>query len=108
MIILPKDKFKKEALEGKLGQYNKRLKPFAYMLPDMARQYPKYLDSLYKSIITERLLEKGVVNTFELANELLESHGFFDADRYNNAAGVIDDYCKTGGINTSKGSLLEK
>jgi len=112
-IILPEDESIKGALEKKLEEYkrrlNKSIEKEPCMHPELLSQVdPTYIDSLYKVVITEKLLKEGVVDTFELSKEIVRDYGFFNVSGYNNAAGVIDDYCKTGGKNTSKGSLLEK
>jgi hypothetical protein len=104
-ITLPEDELIINALEKKLGEYEGRLKPFEYVHPEEARKNSHYIDALYKSIILKKLFEAGSVGTFELAEDIAKNQGFFYEDKYNNAAGVIDDYCKTGGKNTSKGSF---
>lgn len=47
------------------------------------------------------------MNTWELSIEMDDTYGTdFSVRDFNNACGVVDDYCKTGGKNVSGGTGL--
>jgi hypothetical protein len=56
----------------------------------------------FKALITRRLNQRGEVETRELAQEIVEEYGRLNADEFNAAAGVIQDYCETGGKKLKK------
>ena len=103
-ITLPDNPHVKTRLQKKIEEYQKRVlrlkKSNQYKNPDMV--YTTIAG--YKALIAQRLTQRGEVDTEELSKELREEYGFLDFNAFNNAAGVIDDYCKTGGKNVVKGS----
>lgn len=108
-IVLPEDKAKRKALEDKLIEYKGRLSRFKedrpYVSPELAaRIRESYIDSLCKVAITERLLERGEVDTRELFEELKEREGPILLSDYYSAVNVIADYCETGGRKTIGGT----
>ncbi len=103
-IVLPNNPQIKSRLQKKIAEYQKRVlrmkRSNQYKNPDMV-----YTTAAgYKALIAQRLTQCGAVDTEELSKELREEYGFLDFNAFNNAAGVIDDYCKTGGKNVVKGS----
>ncbi len=109
-IVLPENEFRVNALRAKLGEYKERLEGLKQGEPCMHPQLFNTLNShpVYKYLILERLLEGGEVDTQEFSLELKELHGFFDVGNYNDAVGVIADYCETGGRNISGGTGLQE
>ena len=103
-LILPNDPATKEKLEGKLNDYKKRIGESIKQNPGIAPEAIFCTDAGYKAAIVERLFDKGLVNLSEFAKELKRKYGFINTEDYNNAAGVIDDYCTTGGKNTTGGT----
>lgn len=54
------------------------------------------MDTLCKMTVLQRLLREGRVSTWELSREMAEAYGSgFDVEAFNNACGVIKDYCET-------------
>lgn len=105
-IILPESIKLKKKLKNKLSEYENRvtrLKKNLYVNnPELSyNSIPGF-----KALITRRLYLHGEVETKELAKELIEEYGKVDLDDFNAAAGVINDYCKTGGKKLKKGSGL--
>ncbi len=103
-LILPNDPVTKEKLEGKLSEYKKRMNKSIEQNPCIAPEAIYCTDVGYKAAIVERLFDKGLVNLSDFAIELQKKYGIINIDDYNNAAGVIDDYCTTGGKNTKDGT----
>ena len=103
-IILPENQKAKAKLKKKLHEYEKRVdklkKACACDNPDIT--YNSFTG--YKALITRRLCQCGEVQSCELAEELKEEFGRLDTDTYNNAVGVIYDYCQTGGRNVKNGT----
>jgi len=103
-IILPKNQKAKAKLEKKLHEYEKRVEKLKAACntdnPDIT--YNSFTG--YKALIARRLCQRGEVQSRELAEELKEEFGRLDPDTYNNAVGVIYDYCQTGGKNVKKGT----
>lgn len=96
-IVLPSNPEIKKKLGRKLEEYRKRVEKHVEENPTM---HPAliYGSSLgYKMIILERLLQEGVVDTWQLSLELEKKYGIVYNDQFNNAAAVIEDYCTTGG-----------
>ncbi len=110
-IVLPEDARLKAKLERKLEEYRGRMSKIKeegdnkFKHPELLFQINgSYRGACYKASILERLLETGEVNTWDISKELATEYGTFDVQRFNNAAGVIDDYCTTGGKNCSGGT----
>ena len=101
-IKLPDDPRIRERLEVKLAEYRGRLSRLDDGFRDPALL--QSTDAGYKVAILERLLQDGVVHTWEFSRELEAKYGIVKPYNFNNAAAVIDDYCRTGGKNTSGGS----
>ncbi len=104
VIALPDDSEIKKKLQKKMHEYRKRVsklkKKSKYSNPDLV--YATITG--YKLIIAQRLTRYGRVDTGDLTQELREEYGFIDENAFNNAAGVIADYCKTGGKNVRNGT----
>ena len=102
-IVLPKDEVLKGKLERKLEEYKGRLEKLddGYKHPELIRRCN--IDSEYKIAVLERLLADGEVNTHAVSLELHKKYGIIDIEAFNNAAGVIEDYCMTGGIKNTYG-----
>lgn len=100
VIIFPKDETRQQQLRDKLIEYRGRIDP--YLAPE------RQMDTIYKIAILERLLHDGRVNIRELSRTMAKTHGSnFDVNLFNNACGVIEDYCKTGGKNLHSGTGLK-
>lgn len=98
-LLLPDNETRKKQLQIKLFEYKKRISP--YRAPEMQ------MSTICKISVLERLLKDGQVDTEELSREMFEVYGSgFSVHAFNNACGVIDDYCKTGGKNTHGGTGL--
>lgn len=103
-IILPESVPLQNKLKKKLFEYEQRVLRLKKKLyannPDLS-----YISMPgFKALITRRLYQRGEVQTRELAKEIIEEYGRVDSDEFNIAAGVIDDYCKTGGKKVKKGN----
>ncbi len=101
-IMLPDSAPLQKKLKKKLSEYEKRVSVLKKKLyannPDLS-----YITLPgFKALIARRLYQRGEVNTQELAKELIEEYGRVDSDEFNTAAGVINDYCKTGGKKVKK------
>jgi len=103
-IILPNNQKAKARLKKKLHEYEKRVDKLKAAChtdnPDIT--YNSFTG--YKALIARRLCQRGEVESRELAEELKEEFGRLDPDTYNNAVGVIYDYCRTGGKNVRNGT----
>lgn len=98
-LLLPDNETRKQQLKSKLVEYKERVS--LYRAPELQ------MGVICKITVLERLLQDGQVNTHELSREMFETYGSgFSVHAFNNACGVIDDYCKTGGKNTSGGTGL--
>jgi hypothetical protein len=103
-IILPNNSSIKNKLKQKISEYEKRVtklkKKFNLNNPDFSyNSIPGY-----KALIARRLYLTGEIETKELAKELHEEYGRVDPEDFNTAAGVINDYCETGGKKVKKGT----
>lgn len=97
VIELPKDPKRVVQLRMKLQEYRNRIDP---------RRPIKFQPVRYKIEVLSRLLEGGRVETWELSRELAKKDGVFNDALFQNACGVIDDYCTTGGENCGGGTGL--
>ena len=88
----------REIIAHKLEEYKGRLDKF--------KAPEAQFDAIYKIAIAEKLLEKGEVNTFDLSRELADKYGSVNANLFDNACKVIEDYIKTGGRNVHGGTGL--
>ncbi|MBI1975038.1 MAG: hypothetical protein HYS57_01605, partial [Parcubacteria group bacterium] len=101
VIVLPDDETRKQQLRDKLTQYKGRVHP--YRAPELQMN----MDTICKIAVLERLLCDGQVSTWDLSREMAKTYGSgFDVNAFNNACGVIEDYCKTGGQNLRGGTGL--
>lgn len=100
-IILPDQPEVLSRLQKKISEYQNRL------MQKNGSEHPEALYSTltgYKAVIAQRLTQRGQVDTYALSKELQEEYGYVDSLAFNNAAGVIEDYCRTGGKNVRKGT----
>jgi hypothetical protein len=110
VLVLPDDEERVEQLKRKLEEYRERIASAHRANPN---KHPGFInlvmaDALYKKEILERLLRDGQVNTWVLSLELGNTYGpNFDLEVFDNACGVIDDYCKTGGASIIRGTGLQ-
>ena len=90
VITLPDDADLRSRLERKLEEYQIRVQdhPFSLRIA---------LDSEYKSILIEELLEHGKVATWKVCNELAKKYSYVDSIYFVNACAVINAYCRDGG-----------
>lgn len=98
VIKLPENPEMVERLRAKLEEYRRRLSDDQYKAP-YAQQ-----DTIYKIAILEKLLEDGVVDTWDLSRELGDKYGWFDVPAFESACGVIDNYAKNWGIGNIGGT----
>lgn len=99
ILSLPADEGRVDQLRKKLAEYESRIDGFR--APELQ------MGAVCKKAVLERLLRDGTVNTHELSRELVQQYGSgFDPRAFNNACGVIEDYCQTGGKNVSGGTGL--
>ena len=103
-IQFPKDIALVRRLQLKLAEYKKRLgeemKKNPYGAPET------FTDTNYKIAVLEQLLLTGEVDTYALSRELNGKDGEFDAQTFNNACGIVEDYAQTGGKGTTGGTGL--
>ncbi|MFZ2631322.1 MAG: hypothetical protein WA081_16610 [Desulfosalsimonadaceae bacterium] len=102
-IVLPNDLAVRDKLKKKITEYEKRvskLKETLHVNPE--RSYNSIPG--IKALIARRLYQRGEIETREMARELTEEYGRIDPDQFNVAAGVINDYCSTGGKKVKKGT----
>ena len=101
-IILPENAQVKTKLQKKLSEYEQRV---AWLKKKKHAANPElsYISIPgFKALITRRLYQRGEVETQKLAQEIVEEYGRLDPDEFNAAAGVIHDYCETGGKKLKK------
>lgn len=101
-ISLPNSPKLLNRLQKKIKEYQQRL---ARLKKSKTYTNPVEADSTitaYKVFIAKRLTQQGEVDTYALSQELREEYGYLDFNAFNNAAGVIEDYCKTGGKHVTK------
>ena len=106
-IELPKNPEIIKRLQNKLKDYKQRLaekkkKIDAYKAPEQV--FHILADTNYKIAVLEKVLLEGEVSMHELSRELNAKDGQFDAHAFNNACGVVENYCSTGGKNARGGS----
>jgi hypothetical protein len=102
-IVLPNDLAVRDKLKKKITEYEKRvlkLKEKFHVNPE--RSYNSIPG--IKALIARRLCQRGEIETREMAKELTEEYGRLDPEQFNIAAGVINDYCSTGGKRVKKGT----
>ncbi len=99
VITLPVDPVRVAQLQAKLREYQGRI-------PSTTNQQ---LALLYRTKLLERLFRDGTVETWAFSKELAtEDGGDLDVKAFNQACGVIRDYCETGGANTTGGTGLSE
>ncbi len=103
VIVLPDER--REQLTTKLDEYRERLNDNPNMHPEL--QLLAGSDTMYKITVLQTLLDKGRVSTFDLSREMAKKLGdHFNPQLFNEACGVMSDYCTTGGKNTTGGTGL--
>lgn len=103
VLVLPEDKKRQKQLKIKLAEYKKRLDPYCPLEVEMQ------MDTICKITVLERLLQDGQIKTWDISLEMAKTYGSgFNVDLFNNACGVIEGYCKTGGANLRGGTGLAK
>lgn len=110
-IVLPEDELGRRTLKDKLEEYRGRLEEIGKqnpcMHPELIRKISVKSGGLgYRIDILESLFKDGELDAYQFSLELNKRDGFFDAENYNIAAAIIDDYCKTGGKNVTGGTGL--
>jgi hypothetical protein len=105
-IILPSNTGLQKKLKKKLSEYDKRVDRLKKKIYSNNPELSYISIPGLKAMITRRLYQRGEVHTQELAKELIEEYGRVNSDEFNAAAGVINDYCETGGKKVKKGSGL--
>lgn len=99
VIVLPDDEARKQQLRDKLVEYKDRMHP--YRVPELQ------MGTICKIAVLERFLRDGKVATWDLLREMVETYDSrFSINDFQNACGVIKDYCKTGGKNLHGGTGL--
>ena len=103
-IILPENNTVKNKLKKKISEYEKRVSKLKKKLNRHNPDFSYKSIPGYKALIARRLYLTGEIETKELAKELHEEYGSVDPEDFNTAAGVIKDYCQTGGKKVKKGT----
>ncbi len=106
-IRLPENPKMLTRMKKKVKEYQHRL---ARLKKTKSFANPIQADSTitaYKAVIARRLTQQGEVDIYALSQELREEYGYLDFDAFNNAAGVIEDYCETGGKHVTKNRQAE-
>lgn len=103
-IILPENTQVKTMLQKKLSEYERRVARLKKKIHSGNPELSYISIPGFKALITRRLYQRGEVKTQELAQEIVEEYGRLNADEFNTAAGVIQDYCQTGGKKLKKGT----
>lgn len=104
-IILPKDEALVRALQDKLEEYKKRL--ISRQQKDFYKAPELFTDTNYKIAILENLLLDGEVDTYAISKKLMQIYGFVDAQTFENACRVIEEYAKDGGRSVRGGTGLK-
>lgn len=96
VIVLPTNKARRQQLLGKLEEYRGRMSDWH---PELK------MDTIYKIVVLETLLRDGQVYVEDLEFKMTNRYGAgFDSHAFDNACGVIRDYCETGGQNAFGGT----
>ena len=103
-IVMPKNPEIKEKLQKKFAEYSNRIQKIKNKCAHDNPELSYNTMTGYKTMILERLLSYGEVETMQIAFEMKEEFGKLDPKMFNSAARVINDYCMTGGKNVTKGS----
>lgn len=102
VIELPKDSMRVEQLRMKLEEYRRRVFQGRWSAEEL-------FDLYLRIVLLEKLFAEGRVNTWGFAEELCGRFGGYPPRQvFNQACAVIDDYCKTGGVNNRGGTGLPK
>lgn len=105
-IEFPNDIKIVRSLQNKLAEYRERLQRKITENPNKPPE--AFADTTYKIKILEELLLNGEVNGEKLFKKITtDSNEAFDFEAFGNAYGVIEDYAKTGGKNTTGGTGLK-
>lgn len=94
VLMKPTDETLLLRLAKKLKEYKSRMDEYAeYRHPELAYGLSSgYRDSLFKTLVLEKLLTDGQVTTWEFSRELAEKYKPFDVEKFTNACGVIAVY----------------
>lgn len=99
IFVLPEDTVRVRQLQKKLEEYKQRIHP--YRAPELQ------MGTVCKIAVLEKLLQDKVVDIWQLCLAMEKTYGSgFDPNKFGIACGVIDDYCSTGGENTTGGTGL--
>lgn len=97
-------------LRKKLEEYEARQEKYAFIHPDrwgVAQKDNAYKKNAYKKAVLERVLRDRRIETWTISREMAATYEQnFDCDIFNNACGVIKDYCETGGQKVRRGTGL--
>lgn len=112
IIQLPKNQDLVERLRKKLVQYAQRASDLVdqikeenpYWHPELVVQNYCITNQFYKLAVLSELLEKREIGAQAFSLELAEEYNVFDINNFNQACGVIDDYCRTGGAHAQGGT----
>ena len=118
ILKLPNNQERKSQLKRKLKEYAKRVEKDIKILeqnnpnwhPSQIEFFYKKSSSYMKLTVLSELFFQRELNSYELClklsnEELIKNKK--DLDNYNQACGVINDYCETGGANCINGTGLE-
>ena len=108
IIELPVDPQTVEKLRRKLAEYKDRLEQFK---KDNIHKHPELVllettDTRYKIAVLEKVIE-GNGDAWTIGREIDKQDGNLDLLVFQNACGVIEDYCKTGGNKTIRSTGLK-
>lgn len=107
-IEFPKKIESVKKLQDKLKEYRDRLKKESEGFQPAEQVIPVTADTRYKITVLEKVLLEGDIDTDTVAQELEVKDGqFFRQADFDNACGVIKDYCKTGGKENVGGTRLK-
>jgi len=112
---LPEDKNRVNKLKRKLKEYAERVEKVKKELekdnptwhPELVQlTLEKSQNYIRLSVLSELFLEEEV-DTYKFSLELNKELNGFDTKEYSITCAVINDYCETGGKNTSGGTGLK-
>ncbi len=67
------------------------------------------LEVSYEAMILYGLLKNGSVDTIEMSADIFaRNYGDFASEIFRNACNVVDDFCRTGGVNTTQNRGLPR
>ena len=105
IITRPTDPEKLRFLSQKLEEYTRRIAREEHRHPDLWGDTA--LDAWHKRTVLETLLTTGVVDSWQLSEEMFKrSPEMINPELFDRAVNVIIDYCETGGKNTHREHVL--